>query len=138
MGKPQRRMIKTLGLTHIALQVKDVKRSSKFYQRVFGVKEMYSYPEFIQVQTPGSKDIIVFEKQKGKNANSKKGFHFGFRLPKPSDLKPIIKKIKTAGGTIKETGEFVPGEPYIFFYDPDGYEIEIWFEKIPASLGSFK
>lgn len=131
-------MIKTFGLTHIALQVKDVKRSSKFYQSIFGVQEMYSYPDFIQVQTPGSKDIIVFEKQKKKIANSKKAFHFGFRLSKPSDLKPIIKKIKTAGGKIKETGEFVPGEPYVFFYDPDGYEIEIWFEKIPASLKSFK
>ena len=131
-------MIKTLGLTHIALQVKDVQRSSAFYQKIFGVKEMYSYPDFIQVQTPGSKDIIVFEKQKKKTVNSKKGFHFGFRLSKPSDMKPVIKKIENAGGKIKETGEFVPGEPYVFFYDPDGYEIEIWFEKIPASLKSFK
>ena len=130
-------MIKTLGLTHIALPVKDVKRSSAFYQRVFGVKEMYCDPNFIQVQTPGTKDIIVFEKQKKKTSGAKKGFHFGFRLPKPTDLKPIIKKIKQAGGKIKETGEFVPGEPYVFFYDPDGYEIEIWFEKIPASLKSF-
>jgi len=130
-------MIKTFGLTHIALPVKDVKRSSVFYQKIFGVKEMYCYPDFIQVQTPGSKDIIVFETQKKKTPNSKKEFHFGFRLPKPSDLRPIIKKIKEAGGKIKETGEFVPGEPYVFFYDPDGYEIEIWFEKIPASLKSF-
>jgi len=130
-------MIKTFGLTHIALPVKDVKRSSAFYQKIFGVKEMYCYPDFIQVQTPGSKDIIVFEKQKKKTADKKKEFHFGFRLPKPTDLNPIIKKIKQAGGKIKETGEFVPGEPYVFFYDPDGYEIEIWFEKIPVSLKSF-
>jgi len=130
-------MIKTFGLTHIALPVKDVKRSFAFYQKVFGVKEMYCYPDFIQVQTPGSKDIIVFEKQKKKTGNAKKDFHFGFRLSKPSELKPIIKKIKDAGGKIKETGEFVPGEPYVFFYDPDGYQIEIWFEKIPPSLKLF-
>ena len=53
-------MIKTLGLTHIALPVKDVKRSSAFYKKVFGAKEMYHGAEFVQVQTPGSKDIIVF------------------------------------------------------------------------------
>ncbi len=129
-------MIKTLGLTHIALPVKDLKRSLIFYQKLFGVKEMYSYPDFIQVQTPGSKDIIVFEKQRNVSSN-KKQFHFGFRLPKPVDLNPIIKKIKGAGGKFKETGEFVPGEPYVFFYDPDGYEIEIWFEKIPPSLKKF-
>ena len=131
-------MIKTFGLTHLALPVKDVKRSFDFYQKIFGVKEMYCSPDFIQVQTPGSKDIIVFEKQKGKRNAGRMGFHFGFRLPKPSNLNPIIKKIKNAGGKIKETGEFVPGEPYVFFFDPDGYEIEIWFEKIPPSLRSFK
>ena len=130
-------MIKTFGLTHIALPVKDVKRSSAFYQKIFGVKEMYCYPDFIQVQTPGSKDIIVFEKLKKKAVMAKREFHFGFRLPKPADLKPIIQKIKKAGGKIKQTGEFIPGEPYVFFYDPDGYEIEIWFEKIPSSLKSF-
>jgi catechol 2,3-dioxygenase-like lactoylglutathione lyase family enzyme len=62
-------MIRTLGLSHIALPVKDVKRSFFFYQKVFGVKEMYRYPDFIQVQTPGSKDIIVFEKQNRPNKN---------------------------------------------------------------------
>src|ERR1041384_2934074 len=107
-------MIKTFGLTHIALPVKDVKRSSLFYQKVFGVKEMYCYPGFIQVQTPGSKDIIVFEKQKKSFSKTKGGFHFGFRLPKPSRIKTLLTTVEKAGGKIKESGEFVPGEPYIF------------------------
>jgi catechol 2,3-dioxygenase-like lactoylglutathione lyase family enzyme len=130
-------MIKTLGLTHIALPVKDVKRSSAFYKKVFGAKEMYTDPDFIQVQTPGSHDIIVFEKMKNPTGKSNANFHFGFRLPLPSSMKNIIRVIKNAGGKIKETGEFVPGEPYVFFYDPDGYEIEIWFENIPPALKSF-
>ena len=129
-------MIKTFGLTHIALPVKNVKRSSVFYHKIFGTKEMYAYPDFIQVQTPGTRDIIVFQKQTRSN-KIKPGFHFGFRLPKPASIKKMIAIIKKAGGRIKETGEFVPGEPYIFFYDPDGYEIEIWFENIPSSLKVF-
>jgi catechol 2,3-dioxygenase-like lactoylglutathione lyase family enzyme len=130
-------MIKTLGLTHIALPVKDIKRSSAFYKKVFGAKEMYHDADFIQVQTPGSKDIIVFIKNKSSKGKIIPGFHFGFRLPKPSGMKNMIQLIKKAGGKIKETGEFIPGEPYVFFYDPDGYEVEIWFENIPASLKSF-
>jgi catechol 2,3-dioxygenase-like lactoylglutathione lyase family enzyme len=98
---------------------------------------MYQEDDFIQVQTPGSRDIIVFVKKTKTQGNADRGFHFGFRLPKPSGLKNIIQVIKKAGGKVKETGEFVPGEPYVFFYDPDGYEIEIWFENIPASLKSF-
>ena len=130
-------MIKTSGLTHIALPVKDVNRSFVFYQKVFGVKEMYRSPDFIQVQTPGSRDIVVFEKQKKSSAKLKTGFHFGFRLLKPSGVKNIVKTVEKAGGKIKKSSEFVPGEPYVFFYDPDGYEIEIWFEKIPPSHKSF-
>src|SRR5688572_16800419 len=108
-------MIKTYGLTHIALPVKDVERSSAFYQKVFGVKEMYSQPGFIQVQTPGSRDIIVFEKQKKRSIKTA-GLHFGFRLTKPSGIKRILNAVKKAGGQIKESGEFVPGEPYVFFF----------------------
>lgn len=129
-------MIKTLGLTHIALPVQDVKRASAFYKKVFGAKEMYQDTDFIQVQTPGSRDIIVFVKKRS-TRKLNPDFHFGFRLQKPSGLKNILQVIKKAGGKIKDTGEFVPGEPYVFFYDPDGYEIEFWFEKIPPSLKSF-
>ena len=129
-------MIKTFGLTHIALPVKDLERTTSFYQKVFGVKKMYEYPGFIQVQTPGSKDILVFNKQKKKIAKQK-DLHFGFRLTKPSGVKRIIRTVEKAGGKIKRSGEFVPGEPYVLFYDPDGYEIEVWFEKIPPALKSF-
>jgi predicted enzyme related to lactoylglutathione lyase len=41
------------------------------------------------------------------------------------------KKIMEAGGTILDKGEFVPGSPYIFFKDPDGYAVEIWYEWLP-------
>ena len=37
-------MIRTFGLTHIALTVKDVKRSSAFYQKIFGVKRNVLLP----------------------------------------------------------------------------------------------
>ena len=33
-----------------------------------------------------------------------------------------------AGGAIRSRGEFCPGEPYAFMADPDGYEVEIWYE----------
>ena len=131
-------MIKTWGLTHIALKVTDLDRSSLFYQKLFGAREMYRESGFIQLQTPGSYDIIVLEKSK-RFANRKSGIqHFGFRLKKRGDMQKLLNELGSAGAIIKESGEFVPGEPYVFFYDPDGYEIEIWFEKIPKQLSSFQ
>lgn len=121
-------MIKTYGLTHVALAVRDVDRSSAFYRKVFGSVEVYRQDGFAQLQTPGSRDVIVIEK-KAKDAGKSGGIaHFGFRLQNPKDIDAAARAVKKAGGRVKEQGEFVPGEPYLFATDPDGYEIEIWYE----------
>lgn len=125
-------MVKTHGLTHIALAVKDPARSLAFYQRVLGVVPVYRDDNFVQAQTPGSRDVLVFER--GRGAGKRGGVaHFGFRLTKPADIAKALVAIKVAGGKIRSTGEFIPGEPYVFFSDPDGYEVEIWYE-IPTPV----
>jgi catechol 2,3-dioxygenase-like lactoylglutathione lyase family enzyme len=125
-------MVKTYGLTHIALAVKDPERSMTFYNKVFGAVAVYKQDTFVQAQTPGSRDVLVFER--GKRAGKAGGVaHFGFRLTKPADLPKALDAITKAGGKIRDHGEFVPGEPYVFFSDPDGYEVEIWYE-IPTPV----
>ena len=121
-------MIKTYGLTHVALAVRDVDRSAKFYRQVFGAVQVYRQDGFAQLQTPGARDVIVLEK-KSKGARKSGGIaHFGFRLHNPKDIHAAARAVTRAGGTVKDQGEFVPGEPYLFATDPDGYEIEIWYE----------
>ena len=121
---------KTYGLTHIAIAVKDLDQTLAFYQKVFEVRVMYHKDDFLQVTTPGANDIIVFEKKKADYGKTGGIVHFGFRLRDAKDIDEMAKRIKSAGGTIIDKGEFVPGEPYIFFKDPDGYEVEIWYELI--------
>lgn len=127
-------MVKTYGLTHVAAAVADVDRASRFYRDVFGMVEVYRGPEFVQLQTPGARDVIVFEKGSAKIAGTSGGIaHFGFRLQDPADVALAAQAVTDAGGTVKSTGEFCPGEPYVFAADPEGYEIEIWFE-IPTPV----
>ena len=53
---------------------------------------------------------------------------FGFRLVDPDDIDRAIAEVERAGGRLLRRGEFAPGLPYAYVADPDGYEIEIWFE----------
>jgi catechol 2,3-dioxygenase-like lactoylglutathione lyase family enzyme len=130
-------MVQTYGLTHIALKVRDLDRSRLFYERVFGTRVMYQKDDFIQIQTPDARDIIVLEKSDEVLHNDNGIMHFGFRLKNAIDIETLVHDVSNAGGQIKEKGEFVPGEPYAFIYDPDGYEIEVWYEKIPPELTAF-
>jgi catechol 2,3-dioxygenase-like lactoylglutathione lyase family enzyme len=130
-------VVRTYGLTHIALGVRDVERSALFYKQVFGSIEVYRQEGFVQLQTPGTRDVLVLE-QDTKRAGRAGGIaHFGFRLIDPADIDRARTAVEAAGGTIREHGEFVPGEPYLFARDPDGYELEIWYElPTPADPAS--
>lgn len=120
--------MRTRGLTHVALAVRDPQRSLAFYRAVLGVVPVYQQDDFVQAQTPGSWDVLVFERKP--DAAGKVGgiAHFGFRLQRAAHIERAKAAVIAAGGTIRESGAFVPGEPYLFCTDPDGYEVEIWFE----------
>jgi len=121
-------VIRTFGLSHLALAVRDPARSFEFYRAVFGMVAVYRDESVIQAQTPGSRDVLVLERDPRANGASGGIAHFGFRLRDPADLARAAEVVVTAGGVILSQGEFCPGEPYLFCRDPDGYEVEIWYE----------
>jgi hypothetical protein len=102
--------IRTFGLTHVALAVRD------------------PAPDFSQAQTPGTHDVLALERSARSIGRSGGIAHFGFRLTDPLDLDAAVAAVRAAGGTVTEQGSFVPGEPYAFVRDLDGYLLEIWYE----------
>jgi catechol 2,3-dioxygenase-like lactoylglutathione lyase family enzyme len=121
-------MIPTHGLTHIALAVADLDRAAAFYRKVFGMVEVFCEEDFIQLETPDAKDILVLELDPSHAGKIGGVRHFGFRLLHPGDIDSAAAEVRAAGGNILRRGEFCPGEPYLFARDPDGYEVEIWYE----------
>jgi catechol 2,3-dioxygenase-like lactoylglutathione lyase family enzyme len=126
-------MFQTYGMTHVALAVRDVQQSTRFYQEVAGMQPVYQHPGFVQLQTPGRRDILVFEEDAERAGRGGGILHFGFRLVQPGDIEVVAAAVERAGGTIRSKGEFSPGEPYLFCLDPDGYEVEFVFEP-PSPL----
>ena len=54
-------MVRTYGLTHINLAVRDAKQSLHFYRQVFGVEEYGRGGGLVHARTPGCHDVITFD-----------------------------------------------------------------------------
>ena len=121
-------MIRTHGLSHIALAVADPERSARFYRDAFGAEEYYRDANEIQVKGPGAFDVLAFSRDPGQAGRRGGVAHFGFRLIRPEDIDDAVAAVLAAGGSLLRRGEFKPGFPFAFVADPDGYELEIWFE----------
>lgn len=121
-------MIRTYGLSHVSLTVRDAERAFAFYHAVFGLEAVQRSEGVIQAQTPGKQDVIVFD-QTRPLPEARGGIdHFGFQLVDPKDIDAVVEAVVAAGGTVLRRGEHEPGFPYAYVLDPDGHEIEIWYE----------
>ncbi len=122
-------MIRTQGLTHIHLVVRDLQRSLRFYEGVFGMKERFrDGPKMVFLNTPGSEDLITLNEDPAEVqlAGVNGGVaHFGFRLASSADLDAAIAEVEAAGGKLIRRGEHAPGVPFAYVEDPDGYIIEL-------------
>jgi catechol 2,3-dioxygenase-like lactoylglutathione lyase family enzyme len=121
-------MVRTYGLTHINLAVRDTARALKFYEQVFGLREYGRGEGLVHTQALGRHDILTFAEDPDTAGAVGGVAHFGFRLVDPNDIDHAIMEVERAGGRLLRRGEFAPGLPYAYVADPDGYEIEIWFE----------
>jgi catechol 2,3-dioxygenase-like lactoylglutathione lyase family enzyme len=122
-------MIRTRGLTHTALPVSDLDRSISFYSALLGSRVLLHDDRVAEIGTPGAHDVITLERRPADQVQPLPT-HIGFRLIEPVAKEELAAAVERAGGTVKEQGEFRPGMPYVFALDPDGHEIEIWFEPV--------
>ena len=121
-------MIKTQGLTHIHIAVRDLQCSLKFYCTVFGMEvRFWDGPSMAFLNTPDFADTVTLRQAEATDQVGPGGGikHFGFHLQQKHDLERAIQEVIEAGGALIEQGEHQPGSSYAYVCDPDGYIIEL-------------
>lgn len=122
-------MIKTRGLYHLHLIVRDLDRSLAFYRGVFGLEERFrDGPKMVFLSTPGCADLITLNEDPAEAANAGRNGgvgHFGFKLESDADLDAAISEVVRAGGALEKRSAPGAGRSYAYVRDPDGYLIEL-------------
>lgn len=120
-------MIRSRGLNHINLSVRDLSRSLKFYQAAFGLEVRFREgDDMVFIGADGGHDLITLHQVQPNEPIAGGGIsHFGFRFDRSDSWEDIIAQIERAGGKLRNRGAHGPGQPFAYFHDPDGYLVEI-------------
>lgn len=121
--------LSTLGLRHVALNVRNPQISKQFYMNVLGMElEWEPDPENVYL-TSASQDNLALHKASGTSAeNSQKLDHMGFVVPTLDDVDEWFAWVKSQNVPIlKEPKTHRDGARSFYFSDPDGIAIQMIF-----------
>lgn len=121
-----------LRLNHLNLTVADVDRSIAFYRRWFGFTEdpvVYG-DGTVFLRNADRFDLALHPGQPAADAAA--GIHFGFRAAGPEIVRSVRDALTAAGVPLTERYD-EPAYVNCKLADPDGYEIEIYWEPQPTT-----
>ena len=113
------------GINHINIRVRDPARSSKFYRDILGMRVAFSEMPEALFLTSGS-DLLTLAKTNRKLRSG--GMHFGFRVKDKEEYNRWKSWLKSKRVKISSEREEESGGG-LYFKDPDGYSIEVYYEK---------
>lgn len=136
-------MVRLKELGHVLLRVLDLDRSKKFYSEVLGFKILEEDPEHggTFMALDGQSHAIDLFQVKDPDAALRqtpgvRGLgHIAFRVDSEDALREAYATLQQQGVEITRTIDHV-SQKSIYFHDPDGNTLEIYFE-LPDALAIF-
>jgi len=136
-------MMQLKGIGHVLLRVLDLQRSRRFYSEVLGFRVLEEDPEhggtFMALEGQ-SHAIDLFPVTDAEAAARQtpgvRGLgHIAFRVESEAALKDAYATLRAQGVDIARTIDHV-SQKSIYFHDPDGNTLEIYYER-PDALAIF-
>jgi catechol 2,3-dioxygenase-like lactoylglutathione lyase family enzyme len=119
--------MRTLGIRHVALNVKDAQRSKEFYRRVFRMElEWEPDPENVYLTSGGMDNLAIHQVKDTPAAEGQRLDHIGFILPTMADVDQWYAWMKTQGVKIaRDIKTHRDGARSFYCEDPDGVGIQL-------------
>jgi len=120
-------------LGHIVLAVDDVQTSTRFYEDVLGLRvttRMFDSMVFLSSRNDTSHELALVKMEDSNikpPSNSARVIHFAWQMASFEDLKEIYRHLLEKKIEIVRLGDHGISLG-IYFFDPDGNEIEVFFE----------
>jgi catechol 2,3-dioxygenase len=136
-------VIRLSGLGHVLLRVLDLERSKKFYTEVLGFRVLEEDPEHggVFLALDGQSHAIDLFAAKDVEAARQqtpgvRGLgHVAFRVESEAALRDAYTTLRAHGVDITRSIDHV-SQKSIYFVDPDGNTLEIYYER-PDALAIF-
>lgn len=120
---------------HVGLNVRDLARSTRFYQQVFGFEVMGRSAEpgreSVFLGAGGRLLLTLWPQSQGRAATDRPGLHhLSFRVESLEEVEAAAGRLREVGAVIHHGGIVAHREGAdsggIFFEDPDGVRLEIY------------
>jgi catechol 2,3-dioxygenase-like lactoylglutathione lyase family enzyme len=118
-----------LGLRHVALNVRDVRKSADFYRAVFGMEiEWEPDPDNIYL-TSGADNLALHKLPQGQTPDSFQSLHhIGFLVTRPEDVDLMAERVRQQGIPLAQpVKDHRDGARSFYFRDPDGILIQLLY-----------
>jgi catechol 2,3-dioxygenase-like lactoylglutathione lyase family enzyme len=119
------------GMRHIALKVRDVARSKRFYQDIFGMEVVWEPDPRNAYLSSGSDNIAIHEVSDGffNIAEERQLDHLGFVVENIERVKELETEFRSQGVTIVHPFKIHrDGSASFYCADPDGIVIQMLYE----------
>jgi len=119
------------GMRHIALKVRDVARSKRFYQDIFGMEVVWEPDPQNAYLSSGSDNLAIHEVSDNffKAAEERQLDHLGFVVESIERVKELEMEFRSQGVTIVHPFKIHrDGSASFYCADPDGIVIQMLYE----------